>query len=45
MKYIAPQITNTLKADSTIHGLDKSAGMNDSPEVLPSAGIGYRADE
>jgi hypothetical protein len=45
MKYIEPKITNTLKADSTIHGFVKGAGMDDSTQNLPSSGIGYRADE
>jgi hypothetical protein len=45
MKYITPQITNVLKADSTIQADVKNGMPTDSPELLPSAGIGYTADE
>lgn len=45
MKYIEPKITNTLKADKTIQGMEKIAGPVDNPEEQPSATVGYRADE
>lgn len=44
MKYVQPQITNKLKADTAIQGLAKP-GIHTDASMEPSAVAGYRADE
>jgi hypothetical protein len=44
MKYVEPQITNTLKADSTIQGLVKDQPPADLDGAI-TANSAYRADE
>jgi hypothetical protein len=44
MKYVDPQITDVLEADSAIQGLEKGSQPTDSDQIL-SPGVGYRADE
>jgi hypothetical protein len=44
MKYIDPQVTNTLKADSAIQGTSKDS-IHAETGVLPSDNPAYRADE
>jgi hypothetical protein len=45
MRYTNPQITNVLKADSTIHGMQKEGITLDSLQVLSAPNPGYKADE
>ena len=45
MKYIEPQITNILKADSAIQGMSSKDSIHAETGVLPSDSPAYRADE
>jgi hypothetical protein len=45
MKYIDPQITNVLKADSTIQGMGKEGIAVDTSHQPTGQNPGYRADE
>ncbi len=44
MKYIEPQITNVLKADSAIQGMDKQSPFVEAGPILTN-NPAYRADE
>jgi hypothetical protein len=44
MKYVEPQITNVLKADSAIQGLDKQGDFADTAQ-MPTPNPAYAADE
>jgi hypothetical protein len=44
MKYIDPQVTNVLQADSAIQGMPKVGSPSDT-EGLPTINPAYRADE
>jgi hypothetical protein len=44
MQYIEPEITNVLKADSAIQGMDKGDNSFDM-EPQPTGNAGYRSDE
>lgn len=44
MDYVEPEITNVLKADETIQGLDKDQSPSDGTDPQTTS-AGYKADE